>query len=180
MCDGCCVVCDGIIEPAPLDLDNLDDWEHNCSSEDLPPGAVYITGAMIHTVNGIFLPDSISNDESNTSMFSYTKKVYDDDDREEVMLVCGQYEGSYCWRIEGESGGIAHIKMNPDDLKLPGRDKMDYPWHVKINGVYQERSEVNMQLVQPDIDIPTEMVNHFERGKAEIERQHADYLAEVS
>ena len=180
------VVCDGLIEPAPLDLDALSSWEDNCSSEDLLPGSVYISGAMLSEINGVYMPTGdYSSEEGDSCMPLYTKKIYEDDEQgEQTELKCVAFENEWSWQIqyvgEGDGGhGLAYVKMTGDDISLPGRDTMQHAWQVKVNGVYQEKSEVSMRLLQPGMDLPEELLEAFERGHAHIVQLREEYLAEV-
>jgi hypothetical protein len=178
MCDGSCVVCDGLIEPAPLNLEALDDWEHNCAADELEPGSIYISGAMIQDVNGVYVPDEDEDEEG--IMPTYTKKQYEDDDGYVITLKCAEMDGNYCWRIDKEDcdTATAYVKMDMNNICLPNHN-IGFPWNVNINGVFQERPEVCVCLVQPDVELPAGLLEHFEVGKSKIIESHQLYLAEV-
>mmetsp|Transcript_4392 Transcript_4392/g.8155 ORF Transcript_4392/g.8155 Transcript_4392/m.8155 type:complete len:1152 (-) Transcript_4392:2470-5925(-) len=188
MCDGSCVVCDGLIAPAPLDLEALDDWKHNCTADELDPGSIYISGAMSFDVNGVYVPgdeedidDEYYDDEGEcTNMPVYIKKQYEDDDGVCISLKCVERDDGYCWRIKrGDSKtAVAYVMISMDNVCLPQAD-MDHSWFVNINGDFQERSQVTARLVQPEVPLPDEFIQKFEKGKETVLDGHSRYLAEL-
>jgi len=183
------VVCDGLIAPAPLDLEALDDWKHNCTADELDPGSIYISGAMSFDVNGVYVPgdeedidDEYYDDEGEcTNMPVYIKKQYEDDDGVCISLKCVERDDGYCWRIKrGDSKtAVAYVMISMDNVCLPQAD-MDHSWFVNINGDFQERSQVTARLVQPEVPLPDEFIQKFEKGKETVLDGHSRYLAEVS
>ena len=70
------------------------------------------------------------------------------------------------------------MKMDVNDIMLPGSE-MKHTWQVDVNGVFQERAEVNVRLVQPEVELPADLLARFETGKAEIIKLRELHLAEV-
>lgn len=184
------VVCDGQIEPPPLDLEALANWKHNCESEDLPAGSIYISGSMIQDINGVYIPDAEEcneNDDVISKMMPvYVKKLYEEDDENEIKLKCVAHDNSYRWQIAFDYGNtvsiskpLAYVEIDTNDISLPGRDTMQRPWQVRVNGSYQEKSEVALRLVQPDLELPDELLKKFSTGHAHIVEMRAKYLTEV-
>jgi hypothetical protein len=183
MCDGSCVVCDGLIEPPPLDLEALVDYQHNCSSDSLPAGSVYISGALSQSVNGIYVPTTTDDDDDEDNLLpSYVKKTYEDEEEDEgIKLEFVSFEDTWCWRItsdDGDDSGLAYIQVNEDNITLP-QNRMDHTWRVNINGTFEERSSVHVRLLEPVIDLPVEMTEKLKKGKAEIVSRRVLLVAEV-
>lgn len=186
-------MCDGVILPPPLGLEGLDSWDHQCSCTDLAPGTLYISGAMLQSVNGVFYLDSDEGwdgeGEGRGVMPIYVKKQYEDDEGEDsVTLKCVEFEDMWCWRLMCEDGAdtddcrnwLAYVIMDLNSIALPHSVEFAGLWSVQVNGQFLEQAAVAAQLVQPGLALDPEYETWFEQGRAEFARRREEYLAEVS